>query len=71
MGETLRAILQALTRYSANDLELPVNDRTLFTGASREVRGRDRPTRDHFARSMRLIENRKCGHIIARYDLDR
>jgi len=38
MGESLRAILQALTRYSANDLELPVNDPTLFTGACLESR---------------------------------
>ena len=33
MGESLREIPQALTRYSANDPELPVNDATLFTGA--------------------------------------
>jgi len=29
----LSAILQALTRYSANDPQFPVNDRSLFTGA--------------------------------------
>jgi hypothetical protein len=29
----LGEILQALTRYSANDPELPVNDPRLFTGA--------------------------------------
>jgi hypothetical protein len=33
MEESLREILQPLTRYSANDPELPVNDPTLFTGA--------------------------------------
>jgi hypothetical protein len=32
MGESLRVILLALTRYSANDLRFPVNDRCLFTG---------------------------------------
>jgi hypothetical protein len=32
MGEILRQILHALTRYSANDPELPVNDPPLFTG---------------------------------------
>jgi hypothetical protein len=31
-GGILSAILQALTRYSANDLQFPVNDRSLFTG---------------------------------------
>jgi hypothetical protein len=29
----LGAILQALTRYSANDPQFPVNDPPLFTGA--------------------------------------
>jgi len=38
MGESLRAIPQALTRYSANSQELPVNDATLFTGACLESR---------------------------------
>jgi len=28
----LSAILQSLTRYSANDPQFPVNDRSLFTG---------------------------------------
>jgi hypothetical protein len=31
-GGILRAILQALTRYSANDRQFPVNDWSLFTG---------------------------------------
>jgi hypothetical protein len=31
-GGILREILEALTRYSANDPELPVNDPALFTG---------------------------------------
>ena len=31
----LGAILQALTRYSANDPQIPVNDRSLFTGKIR------------------------------------
>jgi hypothetical protein len=30
MGESLREILQALTRYSANDPPFPVNDRSLL-----------------------------------------
>jgi hypothetical protein len=34
LGESLREFLQALTRYSANDPELPVNDPPLFTGCS-------------------------------------
>jgi hypothetical protein len=29
---TLREIMQAITRYSANAPELPVNDPPLFTG---------------------------------------
>ena len=29
----MSAILRALTRYSANDLQFPVNDRSLFTGS--------------------------------------
>ena len=33
MEESLREILHALTRYSANAPEFPVNDPTLFTGA--------------------------------------
>jgi hypothetical protein len=32
MEESLREILQAITRYSANAPELPVNDPLLFTG---------------------------------------
>jgi len=32
MGQSLREIQRALTRYSANDPELPVNDLPLFTG---------------------------------------
>jgi hypothetical protein len=31
-GGILSAILQALTRYSANDRQFPVNDPPLFTG---------------------------------------
>ncbi len=30
-GVILNAVPQALTRYSANDPQLPVNDRSLFT----------------------------------------
>jgi hypothetical protein len=32
MGRILREIQGAFTRYSANALEFPVNDRVLFTG---------------------------------------
>jgi hypothetical protein len=32
MGQILRETLQAITRYSANAPELPVNDPPLFTG---------------------------------------
>jgi hypothetical protein len=32
MEESLRVISQALTRYSANDPQFPVNDGPLFTG---------------------------------------
>jgi hypothetical protein len=35
----LSDILQALTRYSANDLELPVSDLALFTGVSMDLDG--------------------------------
>jgi hypothetical protein len=31
-GEILRAILQAFTRYSANNRQIPVSDGSLFTG---------------------------------------
>jgi hypothetical protein len=34
LREILREFLQTLTRYSANDPELPVNDPPLFTGCS-------------------------------------
>jgi hypothetical protein len=37
MRESLRAIWQAITRYSANAPELPVNDAPLFTGALSRV----------------------------------
>jgi hypothetical protein len=37
----LSAILQALTRYSANNPQFPVNDRSLFTGKSHVVGGAD------------------------------
>jgi hypothetical protein len=33
----LSAILRALTRYSANDPEFPVNDLSLCTGKSRAI----------------------------------
>jgi hypothetical protein len=33
----LSAILQALTRYSANNPQFPVNDRSLFAGKSHGV----------------------------------
>jgi hypothetical protein len=36
----LSAILQVLTRYSANDPQLPVNDRSLFTWKSHGIGGR-------------------------------
>jgi hypothetical protein len=36
----LSAILQVLTRYSANDPQFPVNDRPLFTGKSHAIGGR-------------------------------
>jgi hypothetical protein len=39
MGESLRDILQALTRYSANDRELPVNDRCCSPGLGYRVDG--------------------------------
>jgi hypothetical protein len=32
MRESVREILQAFTRYSANDPEFPVSDPPLFTG---------------------------------------
>jgi hypothetical protein len=35
----LSAILQVLTRYSANDPQFPVNDRSLFTGKSHAIGG--------------------------------
>jgi hypothetical protein len=39
MAEILRQIVSALTRYSANDPELPVNDLPLFTGCKAHVNG--------------------------------
>jgi hypothetical protein len=38
-GGILSAILQALTRYSANDPQFPVNDGSLFTGKSHAIGG--------------------------------
>jgi hypothetical protein len=37
-GRILSAILQVLTRYSANDRRFPVNDRSLFTVKKRRSR---------------------------------
>ena len=42
-GGILSAILRALTRYSANDPQFPVNDRSLFTGKTYVVGGAARP----------------------------
>ena len=42
-GGILSAIPQAFTRYSANDRQFPVNDRSLFTGKSRVGEGSPRP----------------------------
>jgi hypothetical protein len=42
-GGILSAILQVLTRYSANDPQFPVDDRSLFTGKSHVVGGASRP----------------------------
>jgi hypothetical protein len=42
-GGMLSAIAQALTRYSANDPQFPVNDRSLFTGKTYVVGGAARP----------------------------
>ena len=42
-GGILSAILQVLTRYSANDPQFPANDRAPFTGKSHVVGGADRP----------------------------
>jgi hypothetical protein len=39
MGESLREILQAFTRYSANAPEFPVNDAPLLTGYQCHVIG--------------------------------
>jgi hypothetical protein len=39
MGESLREIVQALTRYSANAPEFPVNDPPLFTGQIQTASG--------------------------------
>ena len=44
-GGILRAILQVLTRYSANDPQFPVNDRPLFTGKTHVVGAASRPNR--------------------------
>jgi hypothetical protein len=38
----LGAILQVLTRYSANDPHFPVNDRSLFTGKTHVIGGASR-----------------------------
>jgi hypothetical protein len=42
-GGILSAILQMLTRYSANDPQFPVNDWSLFTGKSHATSGASRP----------------------------
>jgi hypothetical protein len=41
-GGILSAILQVLTRYSANDRQFPANDWSLFTGKSHEIGGASR-----------------------------
>jgi len=42
-GGILSAIPQALTRYSANDPQFPVNDRSLFTGKTLVGGGASQP----------------------------
>jgi hypothetical protein len=42
-GGILSAILQVLTRYSANDPQFPVNDWSLFTGKSHAIGGASHP----------------------------
>jgi hypothetical protein len=41
-GAILSAILQLFTRYSANDLQFPVNDWSLFAGKRHAIRGASR-----------------------------
>ena len=42
-GGILSAILQVFTRYSANNPQFPVNDRSLFTGKFHVIGGASRP----------------------------
>jgi hypothetical protein len=46
MGESLREVQQALTRYSANNPQFPVNDRSLCTGKSHAIGGRSAAKRN-------------------------
>ena len=55
-GGILSAILQVLTRYSANDPQFPVNDRSLFTEKAHVVGAASRPNgpADGIALSMMI-----------------
>jgi hypothetical protein len=41
-AKAVSAILQLFTRYSANDLQFPVNDWSLFAGKRHAIRGASR-----------------------------
>jgi hypothetical protein len=57
----LSAILQVLTRYSANDPQFPVNDRSLFTGklhaigAADDIRGGSSSRRQRKVKEWRPV----------------
>jgi hypothetical protein len=59
-GGILSAIPQALTRYSANDPQFPVNDRSPFTGKSHVVGGASRMKKGKQIWLGQSIENRSC-----------
>jgi len=67
MAGILSAILRALTRYSANDLQFPVNDRSPFTGKSHAIGGADNipafnSRRDCMVKERRPIVERSKKH---------
>jgi hypothetical protein len=61
----LSAILQVLTRYSANDPQFPVNDRSLFTGESHVVGGASRPNGPADEEGTRGIGSVRGTHLFS------
>jgi hypothetical protein len=70
-GGILSAIVQALTRYSANDPQFSVNDRSLFTGKSHAIGGASRPNGRPMEKGRGEAGAPSDGPALARQDKSR